>query len=86
MTVFALNGGSGFFSEFHLRLALALDCLVGKLESVEQFSFRNFVHFAFNHHNIFISSTYHKVHVGFLKLFKGRVDDELTIDAGYAHF
>ena len=86
MTVFALNGGSGFFSEFHLRLALALDCLVGKLESVEQFSFRNFVHFAFNHHYIFVCSTYHQIHVSFFELFESWVDNELAIDTGNAHF
>ena len=86
VAIFTLNGASNFLGKFHLSLAVNLDSIVGAFEGVEQIEFRNFVHLTFNHHNIVVSSTYHQIHVGFFKLFKGWVDDEFTIDASNAHF
>ena len=45
----------------------------------------HFVHLAFDHHNIVVSSTHHKIHVSCLQLVESRIDDEFSIYTCHAH-
>ncbi len=85
VAVFALNSGTCLFSKLHLSLTLHLDGIVGCLERGKKVGFRHLAHFAFHHHDIVVGSTYHKFHIGALKLLESRVDDKLTVDTGYTH-
>ena len=86
VAIFALNGRANFFSKFHLSLALNLDCFVSSLQCFQQVAFANFVHFALNHHDIVIRSTYHQIHVSLFKFTEGWVNNEFAIDACHTHF
>ena len=57
---------------------------MGGLESLEEDGLGDFVHLAFNHHDVVVGGAYHEFEVGVLELLEGGVDDELTVDAGYA--
>ena len=85
VAVFAL-GHTQLGGKFLLCHAHRLDGLVGSLQGGYQLVFAALVHFAFHHHDVVVSSTYHKFHVGVLNLLKCGVDDEFTVDAGHAHF
>ena len=74
------------FGEFLLSHTHRLDSLVCSLQCCNEVVFAHFVHFAFNHHNIVISCTYHQFNVCIFLLFKGWVDDEFTVDTRHAHF
>ena len=86
VAIFALHGRTNFFHQFHLSLAVNLDSFVSSLQSFEQILFAHFVHFAFHHHDVFVSSSNHQVHICLFELFESWVDNELAIDASYANF
>ncbi len=85
MAIFALHVLAQFLREGNLHLAHRLDGLHGTLQRTEQILLRDFLHLAFHHHDVLSRSTYHEVHIGFLHLLEGGVDDILTVDAGYAN-
>ena len=85
VAILALHGRTNFLCQFHLSLAHHLDGFMTSLQCTEQVLLRNLTHFAFHHHDILISGTYHDVHVGILQLLEGWVDDILAIDASYAN-
>ena len=84
--VFTLDVGAEFLHEFLLQLAHGLDGLVCSLEGFEQGALGHFVHFAFDHHDVFLGGAYHDVHVGLSELLEGGVDDVLAVDACHAYF
>ncbi len=86
MAVFALHSGFCFLGKLHLSLALLLDGVVGGFQGSQKFLLGNLVHFAFHHHDVVVGCAYHQVHVGFLKLLEGGVDNEFAVDAGHTHF
>ena len=86
VAIFTLNGRANFFGKFHLCLALYLDSIVSHLQCIEQVLFAYFVHFALNHHDIIIRSTYHQVHISLFKFTEGWVNYEFAIDACHTHF
>ena len=86
VAVFAFNGLASCFGEFNLSLALNLDGFVCCLEGCEKVGFGNFVHFAFDHHDVVVCGTDHELHVGFFELLESGVDYELSTYAGYAYF
>ncbi len=55
------------------------------LQSTYKILFRNLIHLAFNHHDVVLSGTNHKVHIGFFHLFEGWIDDILTINASHTN-
>ena len=69
-----------------LRVDLNFDGFVGHANGFEHFGFRNFVHFAFDHHHAVFRRTDHHFDVGLFEGGGARVDDEFAVDAGYAHF
>ena len=83
MTVFALHVSAKLLGEFLLQTAHRLDGLMGGFKRTEQVLFGDFVHFALNHHDIFLRCADHDVHVGSFELFEGRIDDVLPVDAGH---
>ncbi len=85
VAIFSL-GHAKFGGKLLLSHAHRLDSVVRCLESCDEVVFAHFVHFAFNHHNIVISCTYHQFHVCVFQLFEGWVDDEFASDARHAHF
>ena len=86
VAIFAFHGRAYFFCQFHLCLALNLNGFVCGLHRFQQVLLGNLVHFAFHHHDVFISGAHHQIHIGLLQLLKGRVDDKLSVDACYAYF
>ena len=86
MAVGAFFGLAHGLHHFELCLALHLDGFVRHLEGGEQVVFAHFLHFAFDHHDVFNRGGHHEVHVGGLELGEGGVDDEAAVDAGHAHF
>ena len=86
VTVFTFYSLADFFHQLHLSLAVNLDCFVSKLHGFQQVLFRNFLHFTFHHHDVFIGSGNHDVHVSTFQCFECRVDDELTVDTCYTYF
>ena len=82
----ALNELTYSLAEFELSLALYLNSFVSYLDSLEHLSFLDFLHFPFDHHDVVEGSPYHQLDVSRFKLFEGRVDDELAIDAGNTYF
>ena len=85
VAVFALGLGLGLLGQFHLGHALLLDGLVGRFQSLEQCSLRDFVHFALYHHDIVVGGAYHEFEVCFFEFLKGGVDDKFAVDTGNAH-
>ena len=59
---------------------------MGGLEGGQQVLLGHFLHLAFHHHDVLVGGAHHQVHIGLLQLFKGGVDDELSVDAGHTHF
>jgi len=85
VAVGALDELTYSFAELKLSLALYLDSFVGYLDSLEHFSFLDFLHFPFDHHDVIEGSPYHELDISRLKLLEGGVDDEFAIDAGDAY-
>ena len=85
VAVGALDELTYSFAELELSLALYLNGFVGYLDSLEHFSFLDFLHFPFDHHDVIEGSPYHELDVRRLKLLEGGVDDEFAIDAGDAY-
>jgi len=86
VAIFAFYGRTHCFCQFFLSLTLYFDCFVSCFHGVQQVKFGNFTHFTFYHHDVFISGTYHKVHVCFFQLIESRVDNEFSVDACYTYF
>jgi len=86
VAIFAFYGRTNSLCQFFLSQALHFDCFVGCFHGVQQVKFGNFTHFTFYHHDVFVSSTHHEVHVSFFQLIESRVDNELSVDACYAYF
>ena len=86
MVIFTFHCLAYFFSQLHLSLAMHFDSFVSYLHCFQQFSFRYFVHFAFYHHDVIISSGNHQVHISFFQLVKSRIDYKLTVDTCYTYF
>ncbi len=84
VAILALGLLARFFHQFELRRAMLLDFLVRDFESLEKFSFRNFVHLSLYHHYIVVGGAYHQFDVGVLDLLECRVDYPLAVDAGHA--
>ena len=64
VAIFAFHGRAYFFCQFHLCLALNLNGFVCGLHRFQQVLLGNLVHFAFHHHDVFISGAHHQVHIG----------------------
>ena len=86
VTIFTFYRLTYRFCQLHLSLAMNLDGFVSHFHGFQQFSLRHFLHFAFHHHDVLISSGNHKVHICFFELFKSRVDNELTVDTCHTYF
>ena len=86
VAVFAFNVCAQFFREFFLQAAHRFDCFVRSFERSEEVLFGNLVHLAFDHHDVFLGSSDHDVHVGFLELLVGGVDNIFAVYACHAHF
>ena len=74
-----------FFGEFHLSLALLLDGGVCGLEGCQKVGFGDFVHFAFDHHDVVVGGSYHQFHIGLFELLECGVDNKFAVDACNAH-
>ncbi len=85
VAVFAL-GVAYFLGQFHLGHALHLDGFVGGLEGVEQNLLADFVHFAFDHHDVVVGGANHQLEVCVFQFFEGGVDNEVSVNACNAHF
>ena len=79
-------GNTAHFAEFLLCQAHRFNCFVSKLYCIKHFGFADLIEFAFYHHNVFVGSSHNHVDVGSLALIVRRINLELTVDAGYAHF
>ena len=86
VAIFTFNCRAYCFCQFHLSLAVYLDSFVSAFQGFKQILFAYFLHFAFYHHDVFVSSGYHQVHIGFFQLFESRVDNELTVYTCYTYF
>ena len=76
----------GQFHQFLLSDAVNLDSFVRSFEGFKQVRFRNFVHFTFHHHDVFVSRTHHNVHVGLFKLVESWVYYKFAVDARNSNF
>ena len=85
MAILALSVCAELLHEFVLHSTHRLDSCMSCFESVEEVRLLHFLHLSLHHHDVLLSSTYHKVHISFLHLFECRVDDKLTIDACNTH-
>ena len=86
VAIFAFYGRTHGLGQLFLYEAVNLDGFMGGFEGFEQVGLRNFVHFAFDHHDVFISGTYHQIHVGSFEFAEGRIYSEFTVDAGNPYF
>ena len=86
MTIFTFYICTEFLHQFFLKLALRFDCCVSCFKSFKQVLFTHFLHFTFNHHNVFFSSTHHKIHISLFQLFESWINDEFTINTCYTYF
>ena len=86
VAIFALNVCTEFLCKFFLYLAHRLDSIVRCFKGVDKVLFWHLVHFALHHHNVVLGGTDHNIHIGFLHLFEGRVDDIFSVYTCYAHF
>ena len=80
VAIFAFYGRTHGLGQLFLYEAVNLDGFMGGFEGFEQVGLRNFVHFAFDHHDVFISGTYHQIHVGSFEFAEGRIYSEFTVD------
>ncbi|KAF5056572.1 hypothetical protein DSECCO2_365880 [anaerobic digester metagenome] len=81
--------GIGLFnhcSQFELGTALDFNVFVRKLNCFDHIGFRNFLHFAFNHHDIVHGSGNHDIEIGQRNIFGMGVHDKFAIDAGDPDF
>ena len=86
VTIFTFYGFTNHFSQFHLCFAMYFDSFVSYFHCFQQFGFWYFAHFTFYHHDVFISSGNHDVHISFFKLVESRVDNELAINTRNTYF
>ncbi len=86
VAVLALHVGSELLRELHLHAAHGLDCLVCGLECTNKVLLRNFIHFAFHHHDVVFGGSNHKVDVGVFHLLVCGVDNIFSVNAGNANF
>ena len=86
MTIFTLNICTQFFGQFLLKSALGFDGFMSCLEGSQQILFGNLIHLTFYHHDIFLSSTHHDIHICLFHLLESRIDDIFSINACYTHF
>ena len=71
--------------EFFLHAAVLLDFFVGELDGLQHVVLGNLVHLTFYHHDIFLCGGNHQVQIGPFVVLETGVDDEFTVDAGYAN-
>ena len=69
-------------SQFLLSYTLFFNSCMCKLDGVQHFFFRNFVHLAFYHHNIFIGSSDHDIQIGLFQSGSRRIDHKFSLDTG----
>ena len=79
MAICPLHSLAHSFHQFHLSLALRLYGFMGSFHGFKKVCFGNFLHLAFHHHDVVISSADHNVHIGLLKLLESRVNDKFTV-------
>ncbi len=72
--------------EFMLCPAELLDGLVGDVEGFEEILLGDFAHLAFDHDDGVLLTGDDQIEIALFGLFHGRIDDELTVETGNAHF
>ena len=85
VVVFALNVFTQFLSQFFLHGAHGLDGIVSHFKGLDKVLFGNLVHFAFNHHDIIFGCAHHDIHVGFLHLLEGGINNILAVNPSNAN-
>ena len=85
MAIFPL-GLAHFLGQLHLHPALHLDSFMSGLEGFHHHFLAHFLHLAFHHRNIVDRGTDHQFQVGLFHLRNRRIDHELAVHAGHAHF
>ena len=85
VAVLAFNLLAILLHHLDLCLALGLDSLVSGADSVQHNRLGHLFHLAFNHHNVVQCGGNHQLEVGALALLEGRVDNKLSVNAGYTY-
>ena len=78
--------GAELGHELLLDAAVLLYLFVGEFDGLEHVLLADFLHFAFDHHDVFLGCGDHQFEVGVLVLAEGRVDDPLAVDPCDADF
>ena len=85
VVVFALNVFTQFLSQFFLHGAHGLDGIVSHFEGLDKVLFGNLVHFSFHHHDVIFGCAHHDIHVGFLHLLEGGINNILAVNPSNAN-
>ena len=86
MVVFAFNVFAQFLGQLFLHFAHWFDGRMCYFEGFNKVLFGNLVHFSFHHHDVVFRGAYHDIHVSFLHLFEGGINNIRAVDTCNAHF
>ena len=86
VAVFAFLGLAGFHGQFGKYTALYLDGFVCGFQRSEHTLFADFLHLAFNHHDVVLCCGNDKVEIGAVDVLHRGVDDIFAVKIAYAYF